>query len=47
MYKLVKLFQGKKVSKNKLVFRLKKDREKLVKYKARLLNKVMCSYWGD
>ena len=37
---LVELPKGKKVLKNKWVFKLKKDGDKLVKYKARLVVKV-------
>lgn len=32
-YKLIELPKGKKALKNKLVFKFKKDKEKLVKYK--------------
>ena len=39
-YDLVELPKGKKVLKNKWVFKLKKDGDKLVKYKARLVVKV-------
>ena len=38
-YELVELPKGKKVSKNKWVFKLKKDGSKLVKYKARFIVK--------
>ena len=38
-YDLVELPKGKKVLKNKWVFKLKKDGDKLVKYKARLVVK--------
>ena len=38
-YDLVELFKGKKVLRNKWVFKLKKDGDKLVKYKARLVVK--------
>ena len=38
-YDLVELPKGKKVLKNKWVFKLKKDGDKLVKYKARLVIK--------
>ena len=38
-YELVKLPKGKKAFRNKWVFKLKKDGEKLVKYKARLVVK--------
>ena len=38
-YELVELPKGKKALRNKWVFKLKKDSEKLVKYKARLVVK--------
>ena len=38
-YELVELPKGKKALRNKWVFKLKKDIEKLVKYKARLVVK--------
>ena len=38
-YELVKLPKGKNALRNKWVFKLKKDSEKLVKYKARLVVK--------
>ena len=38
-YELVELPKGKKTLRNKRVFKLKKDSEKLVKYKARLVVK--------
>jgi hypothetical protein len=38
-YELVELPKGKKALRNKWVFKLKKDGEKLVKYKARLVVK--------
>jgi hypothetical protein len=38
-YELVKLPKGKKALRNKWVFKLKKDGEKLVKYKAQLVVK--------
>ena len=38
-YELVELTEGKKVLKNKCVFKLKKDQNKLVKYKACLVVK--------
>ena len=38
-YELVELPKGKKAFKNKWVLKLKKDGNKLVKYKARLVNK--------
>ena len=38
-YGLVELPKGKKVLKNKWVFKLKKDGDKLVKYKTRLVVK--------
>ena len=38
-YDLVELLKGKKVLRNKWVFKLKKDSEKIVKYKARLVVK--------
>ena len=38
-YELVELPKGKKALRNKWVFKLKKDNENLVKYKARLVVK--------
>ena len=38
-YELIELPKGKKALRNKWVFKLKKDSEKLVKYKARLVVK--------
>lgn len=38
-YELVKLPKGRKALKNKWVFKLKKDGDKLVKYKASVLGK--------
>ena len=38
-YQFVELLKGKKALRNKWVFKLKKDSEKLVKYKARLVVK--------
>ena len=38
-YELVELLKGKKALRNKWVFKIKKDSEKLVKYKARLVVK--------
>ena len=36
-YELVELFKGRKTLKNKWVLKLKKDNDKLLKYKARLV----------
>ena len=45
-YELVELPKGKKALRNKWVFKLKKDSEKLVKYKARLVVKGFSQNMG-
>ena len=45
-YKLIELPKGRKALKNKWVFKLKNDDEKLLKYKARLVVKGLSQKQG-